>query len=284
MRAGRSRAARLAVGVTAALGVYGLVPAAARDKVDSFDGACSTQGTVRFSPPATNAQQQLSVSYEAGGSCSGTLNGRHVDNAVVRVHQAGHSAGSCPHADTTGPGQGTMVFPDGTTIRYTFEFHFVGTDGVFLFHGQRSGTGWGHGTFLTQRTSTDVTRQCAAEGVREIPMDMSLNTDSPFVSTSKGSDGARPQGQGRQSERLRLVARPRSVRVGRRTLIAFRVSTPAGQPARGALLRFAGRRARSNRRGAVSVAITLRHPGRFGARASKRGFGVARTSVRARRG
>jgi hypothetical protein len=273
-----------AVGLAAALAACGLVPAAAKEKVDSFAGTCSVHGRVVFSPPATNAQQQLSVSYTAAGTCSGTLNGRQVTNAPVKMHQAGHSDGSCVHADTVGPGQGALEFPGGTTVRYTFEFHYVGTDGVYTFHGERAGTGWGHGSFLTQETSPDVTRQCAAEGAREIPMDESLSTDSPFVSAAKGGGGDRPQGHRRQSQRLRLVARPRSVRAGQQTVIAFRVSTPTGHPARGAVLRFTGRRARVGRRGSVKIAVTLRHAGRFAARASKRGFGAARVNVRAHRG
>jgi hypothetical protein len=156
------------------------------EKLDSFAGSCSVQGTVTFSPPATNSQQPLTVSYDATGTCSGTLDGRKVSNAPVRLHHAGHADGSCLHANTTAPGRGAIKFADGTTIPYTFEFSFVLTDGAFTFHGQRSGSAVGHGSFLTQRTPPDVAAKCAGEGLTTTPMDMSLTTDSPLVSKRHG--------------------------------------------------------------------------------------------------
>jgi hypothetical protein len=89
-------------------------------------------------------------------------------------------------ADTTRPGRGTMTFADGTAIVFTFEFHFVGADGTLMFHGQRSGTAHGVGSFLTPRTPPDIAQQCAGDGVSETPLDISLVTDSPLVSKSAG--------------------------------------------------------------------------------------------------
>jgi hypothetical protein len=181
---------RLALGLGAAataLLCVGLTPAAAHKKLDSFSGSCSLQGTVHFTPPATNTQQPLTAAYDADGTCSGNLNGRDLSNAPVRLHQVVQEVdGSCLRADTTQPGRGAISFADGTTIRYAFEFHFVATEGTFTFNGQRSGTAQGRGSFLTQRTPPDVALQCAGEGASDAPMDMSLTTDSPLVSGRGG--------------------------------------------------------------------------------------------------
>lgn len=184
----RRLALGLAAGAATGLLCVGLAPAGAHKKLNSFSGSCSIQGNVRFTPPATNAQQSLAVVYEdATGTCSGNLNGRSVSDAPVTVHQAADAVdGSCMHADTTEPGRGAITFADGTTIRYSFEFHFVLTDGTFTFRGQRSGSAHGTGTFFTQRTPPDLALQCAGEGVSEAPMDMSLTTDSPLVSKRRG--------------------------------------------------------------------------------------------------
>jgi hypothetical protein len=160
----------------------GLTPAGAHSKLDSFSGSCSVQGTAYFTPPATTTQQMLAVRYDASGTCSGTLNRRSVSSAPVRMHHTARSEGSCLRARTTAPGQGAITFADGTTIRYTIEFSSVLTEVEFAFYGKRSGSAAGHGTFLTERTPPDIGLQCAGEGAAEVPLDISLTTDSPLVS------------------------------------------------------------------------------------------------------
>jgi hypothetical protein len=174
----------LTAGVAAALMGVALTPAGAREKLDSFSGSCSLQGTVTFSPPATNDQQSLNVGYDATGTCSGTLNGREVSNAPVRLRHAVRGVdGSCRYANTTAPGRGTISFADGTIVAYSFEFNWVLTDGVLRFQGEHSGSARGHGSFLTQRRPpNEIGSQCAGDGVSQVPMDMSLVTDSPLVS------------------------------------------------------------------------------------------------------
>jgi hypothetical protein len=186
MRARGKRTIWLAAGVTVALMVGGLAPASAKERLDSFAGSCSVQGTVAFSPPATNTLQPLTTVYDATGTCSGTLNGGQVSNAPVTMHNVGDANGSCPYAQTTEPGQGSVTFADGTTIRYRFEFTSVLTEIYFPMQGERSGSATGHGSFLTQRTPPDVALQCGGEGAAEVPMDLSFSTDSPLVSKRRG--------------------------------------------------------------------------------------------------
>jgi hypothetical protein len=152
------------------------------DKLDSFDGSCSVQGTSSFTPPATNSEQSLQVSYDGSGTCTGTLDGRNVSNAPIKMHSTAHSEGSCQQAHTTEPGQGAITFADGTAIRYTFDFTSVLTQVDLTYYGERSGTARGQGSFLTPRTTPDVAAKCAGDGAAEVPLDISLTTDSPLVS------------------------------------------------------------------------------------------------------
>jgi hypothetical protein len=192
MRTRARRSVWLAAGVAAALATSGGAAAGASKKLDSFAGSCSVQGTVSFSPPATNTLQPLNTAYDASGTCSGTLDGRQVANAPVKMHNVGRADGSCPYAHTTEPGQGSITFADGTNIRYSFEFTSVATEVYLTMEGERSGSATAHATFLTQRTPPDVTLKCAGEGVSEIPMDLSLTTDSPLVSSRRVGGSASP--------------------------------------------------------------------------------------------
>jgi hypothetical protein len=179
------RASGRAIGIIAALAVVaaGAHESAARPGPTSFEGACSLQGTVRFSPPATNSQQSLTVVYDARGTCSGQLNGKAVTNAPVTAHNAARDVnGSCVRADTTQPTSGWIRFGNGATVRFHSEFHFVGTNGTFTISGQRSGSAHGTGSFLTTRTPPTVALECAGTGAPEAPLDVSLVTDSPLVS------------------------------------------------------------------------------------------------------
>jgi hypothetical protein len=176
--------------VSAALLVANGASAEAGVKLNSFSGTCAFQGTASFSPPATNDQQSLRAVYEATGSCSGRLNGRQISNAPVRARNAAHAVdGSCLRADTTRPGRGRILFADGTSIVFSSEFHFVGTNGTFSVRGERSGSAHGVGSFLTPRTPPELAAQCAGAGVSRAPLDLTLTTDSPLVSRARSNEG-----------------------------------------------------------------------------------------------
>jgi hypothetical protein len=114
------------------------------------------------------------------------------------------SDGSCLRARTLAPAKGAITFRDGTTIRYTFDFTFVLSEGDITFYGQRSGTAHGHGSFVTQRTPPDVTLKCGGEGEKELPLDITLSTDSPLV--SERTAAAR---RDYKAPRIRLAGVPR---------------------------------------------------------------------------
>jgi len=149
---------------------------------ESFDGSCSFEGDVTFSPPAKNDSAALVYTYDSKGTCSGRLDGVSVSDAPVTMHQSGPAYGGCQRAMTTAPGQGTFTFADGRTIRYTLDFTTTGTEVAATFYGERAGWADAHATFATQRTPPDITVQCAGDGAPKVPMDVSLTTGSTLVS------------------------------------------------------------------------------------------------------
>jgi S-formylglutathione hydrolase FrmB len=81
--------------------------------------------------------------------------------------------------------------------------------------------------------------------------------------------------------RLRISVHPRRVKAGKRISFRFRV-TALSKPVRGALVRFAGKRARTTRRGRARIVVRLGRRGWRGARVSLRGMlpGLAVVRVR----
>ena len=95
-------------------------------------------------------------------------------------------------------------------------------------------------------------------------------------SSCVGEAGTPPRG------RIRLSVVPRRVPAGERRGFRFRTRLArGGDPVAGAVVRFAGRRARTDSRGRVALTVRLPRPGRYRARASKRGLAAGRSAVRA---
>jgi endoglycosylceramidase len=93
-----------------------------------------------------------------------------------------------------------------------------------------------------------------------------------------------PAVRGAAPLRLRVSASPRSVRAGRRSTV--RVTVRAGSPARvvrGAVVRLAGARAVTDRRGRARLRKRFMRVGRRSAKATARGFRTGRATVRVRR-
>lgn len=148
----------------------------------SFAGSCSLQGTVTFDPPAGDAPQALTYGYAATGTCTGTLDGQAVNAAPVSAHHSGHSYGGCVDAQTTDAGAGTLTFASGQAIDYTVDFTTDLTSVNLTVYGARSGIAPGSATFVTSRTTPDVTAQCAAGTVSTAAMDATFSTRTPLVS------------------------------------------------------------------------------------------------------
>jgi hypothetical protein len=80
---------------------------------------------------------------------------------------------------------------------------------------------------------------------------------------------------------LRISVHPRRVKAGKRISFRFRV-TALSKPVRRALVRFAGKRARTNRRGRARITVRLGRRGRRGARVSLPGMLPGLAAVRVR--
>ena len=137
-----------------------------------FDGSCTFEGDVTFSPPLTNTAGNARYAYEAAGTCN---------DEPATLRQSGPVEASCLQAHTTFPGRGEIVVQGGKAVRYTLEFMATATEVDFMLFGRRSGFARGHGTFLTDRTPPDVPAKCGGEGLESAPLDVSIATDGPLV-------------------------------------------------------------------------------------------------------
>lgn len=244
----------------------------------SFSGSCSISGTDTFDPPASNTPQDLHVSYDATGTCSGSLDGHQLSNAPVSWHSEGYSYGTCAQANTTQPGTASMTFPNGASIQSTFDFSSLLTQINMSYYGVRSGFAAGQATFLTPRTGPDAVINCAGPGDRRVPMDLTLSTDSPLVSPDQpdAAGGGRPP----VARTLHIAVRPHTARAGVPTRLRFTVTGLRHQPVASALVIFDGRRAHTNSRGVALMRVRLGRHGRLVAIARKPGFRAARTALR----
>jgi hypothetical protein len=93
--------------------------------------------------------------------------------------------------------------------------------------------------------------------------------------------GHTPRPQPRPRARIKLSVKPRAVEAGHRTRFRFGVRARS-RPVRGAIVRFAGHKARTNRKGVARIVARLRH-GRHSARAAKKGLRGGRVTVYAHR-
>jgi predicted acyl esterase len=131
-----------------------------------------------------------------------------------------------------------------------------------------------------------------------------LGRDSPYLRPSNGSFSItvtnvrvelptldKPGSAGGQvkapgARRIKLSVRPRRPRAGRRVkLIFYAKITPAGHrlPVRGAIIRFAGHKVKTNRHGRAVMHMKFKRAGRKRARATRRGLLKGSAVVRVRR-
>jgi hypothetical protein len=255
-----------------------LGPAPAGEPAHSFAGSCSAQGTVSFTPPATNSLAPLTYDYDATGTCTGQLDGRNISNEPITLQHSGSAEGSCPQAYTTAPGEGRITFADGPTINYTLDFTDMLSQVNFTFYGTRSGTADARGTFLTQRTPPDIALQCSGPGAANAPMDLTLTTESPIVSLSRTTSAPAPSSR----RALRVSVAPDRARSGRRTRFVFRVRSAHGRPVAGAIVRLAGRSAHTGKAGRASMTLTLARRGRWIAHVTKPGYRTTTATITVR--
>jgi hypothetical protein len=164
--------------------------AAAAASTHSFVGSCAIQATATFKPAVNPFKPGPATLANSGsGTCTGTLDGTPIKgDAVTEQITALVYADGCLAAHTTAPGQGTLRFRSGATIRFLFEFSGVLTAYPITAQGQRSGSAHGRATFLTGRTQPDVAVGCSGltGGLSQAPIDISLKTAGALVSGGPG--------------------------------------------------------------------------------------------------
>lgn len=254
--------------------------------------AAAARASGRWSPSTATAavgqpaskllRCSTSRQYSISLSCTGTLDGHVVANTPVGLLAVGQPYGSCSQARTLAPCSAAITFPSGPTIGLTFDFATQGTEVYGIYYGQRWGYARAHATFATQRTGPGVVTACATGTASEVPMDLSLTTATTLVSADPGGAPGATHGF---VHRLRLVARPRTVVLGRRVTFAFRVMSSGGRPIPGASVRLGSHTARSGFHGRAWITTTFHRPGVVTGRATKPGWrGATITIVIVRRG
>ena len=112
------------------------------------------------------------------------------------------------------------------------------------------------------------------------------NPARPSCATASASSATTGDGRpaaAAKRARIRLRVTPRRTRAGRRVAFRFRALVGRGaaaRPVRRATIRFAGRRARTDRRGRATIVRRFSRRGRHVARASRRGLRSGRATVR----
>ena len=145
-----------AIAALAALAAVALAAPAANAATAKFSGTCSITGVSTFNPPLTGTHQMIKYDFksgppaegaEDGTMCSGTLNGKQVENAPVKAAVAGEGDLSCSSGESTAPGKGFLEFADGSRFPFDFTFTAVVTEVDFLAKFANTETA-GHASFL----------------------------------------------------------------------------------------------------------------------------------------
>jgi len=185
----RHRFVAVAVSI-GALAVLGTAPAQAAHRSHSFEGGCAIHGVTKLGTPLQNTTDLLpnTYSYDATGTCTGTIDGKAVLNAPVTVVGGGPCLGNCALSKTTDPGHATIDFVNGpgkgddAPIDVTINFVVVMTETQFQIEGTKSGEATGHGTFLTGSSFADLLSECNAGTLQEAPFDLWMATATPLTS------------------------------------------------------------------------------------------------------
>jgi hypothetical protein len=176
---------------------------AASAETATFSGTCALTGTSTFDPPLTGTHQMIKYDFKSGApaegeadgtKCSGTLNGKPVTDTPVKANVAGEGDLSCSSGESTAPGQGAIVFPDGSTFDFGFTFTAVATEVDFeaVFAGGTSTTG--HASFLHYAPPTSgFDCSPAGGGIKALGFDATTDESSTPIQGTKPDAGAQPQ-------------------------------------------------------------------------------------------
>jgi hypothetical protein len=243
------------------------VAAPASARTHSFEGSCAIVGNARFPDPMGLVPKQSSFEYEGAGTCQGTLDERTIPEvgAPVRFVSSGpRPVQSCEAGYDPGISWAMTLYPRDArraTIVGTAEVVDAVRAQFLLLRGQRSGIATG----LNQlQGHMETLTRCAEGTLRGGTVGGQLDTVTPLVSDDRPTPQKRASSQP-AARKLRLSVRPRRVRADRRTRLRFRATALSGalrRPVRGATVRFAGRRVRTDGHGRASMVVRLHRAGR----------------------
>ena len=245
------------------------VPAQAdATRTHSFEGSCAIVGYAELKDRMTPVPTQSWFWYRGEGRCMGTLDGEVLPERGLPVRMTSEGPRAV-HSCAVG-------YDPGSTWRITFDLPRPERDLTIhgygdivdvlrsqnsVFHGQRDGTAVAVNTI---QGHAETLQQCFSEGVTAGSVGIQVDTLTPLVSDDRFERPASAETHP-TSQRPRLSVRPRRLRAGRRTRLRFHATVLRGgrrSPLRGATIRFAGRRARTDRRGRASLVVRPRRTGR----------------------
>jgi hypothetical protein len=146
-----SKASRAALLTVAAMAMQ--VGATSAATQDTFEGSCALSGTFFFDPPLGTEVKETRLVDRAAGTCTGTLNGVHRENAPVLIKASGTGTLSCLAGEARTSGaliftRGTKREDDDTRLRFSTEGTAAALQAVVRFRGAVSGEGLAYATFL----------------------------------------------------------------------------------------------------------------------------------------
>jgi hypothetical protein len=177
------KASKVAVLTILAVGVQ--APLAGAATTNTIEGSCALSGTFTFDPPLGNEVQETKLIDRAAGTCTGTLNGVHQENAPVRIEAKGTGALSCLAGNASTRGvliftQGTKRGGDDVKINFSTDSNYGALQAVVHFRGAVSGEGTAHTNFLLYADQSAMDA-CQAGQLGSARYDVYAQTITPVV-------------------------------------------------------------------------------------------------------
>ena len=193
---------RIIIGAIACVVAALAAAPAASAATATFSGTCAITGVSTFDPPLTGTEQIIKYDFKSGApadgeadgtKCSGELNGKPVTDVPVQASVAGEGNLSCSHGESTTPGEGALVFPDGSTFTFGFTFTAVLTEVDFkATYGATETTG--HASFLHYAPPTSgFDCSPAGSGIKALGFEATTDESSTPIQGTKPDSGS-PQG------------------------------------------------------------------------------------------
>lgn len=191
---------RKSIAAVACVMAFAATAPAASAETATFSGTCALTGKSTFDPPLTGTHQLIKYDFKSGPpadgaqdatTCSGTLNGKSITEMPVKANVAGEGDLSCSSGESTGPGQGAIVFPDGSTFDFGFTFTAIATEVDFEAAFANGTSTTGHASFAHYAPPTSVF-DCSGSGIKALGFDATTDESSAPIQGTKPDAGGQP--------------------------------------------------------------------------------------------